>query len=80
MAQIDPIAQRIKEILQNEGLSTYSMAKKAGVTHACVQKWVKGKAVPNGRNLIKIEEGLSIPPDWILYGLPPYKRSAPPQQ
>ena len=75
MSQVDEISARIKDILLREGLSTHALARKVGVTGPCVQKWVHGKAVPNGRDLIKIEQATGIPPDWILYGHPPYKRT-----
>lgn len=51
---------RLREILDNQGLSQIELARRMGITGQCVTRWVTGHAVPRGSNLHSLAAALKV--------------------
>jgi len=56
----------LKEILKSKGIKQNYLAQRVGVSVVTVSNWVKGKSIPNKKNLKKICEILGVTPKDIV--------------
>ena len=59
---------RIKEMLQEKGISQKELAELTGLTESAISHYVKGDRVPRGTNLVKIANALGTTTDDLLSG------------
>ena len=57
---------RIKELLQQKGMSQKDLATKTGITESAISHYVKGDRVPRGIILVKIAQALETTTDFLL--------------
>jgi transcriptional regulator with XRE-family HTH domain len=50
----------LKQVFKNKGVKQKWLAHKLGVSEVTVSNWVKQKAIPSQRNLIKLSEVLNV--------------------
>lgn len=55
----------MEELLKLRGLTRMGLAKKAGVTYACVHRIMAGKRFPLWRTLEKLAAALDVPPEQL---------------
>lgn len=59
---------RIKELLDQRGITQKELSKKTGITESAISHYVKGDRVPRGANLVKIAKALGTTADDLLSG------------
>lgn len=62
------ITYRIKELLQEKGISQKDLAELTGITESAISHYVNGTRVPRGANLVKIANVLGTTADDLLSG------------
>jgi transcriptional regulator with XRE-family HTH domain len=62
------LAENLKKIMEQRGISQSSLAKSLGISRASVNAWAKGSATPSLDNLKRIGELLGIAVDEIISG------------
>ncbi|WP_336046936.1 helix-turn-helix domain-containing protein [Solibacillus ferritrahens] len=62
------VAQRIKKIRENSGLSIAIMAERIGISKSTLNSYIRGLALPPENIVEKISLFTDIPKDWIYYG------------
>ncbi|AWK14067.1 hypothetical protein CCS41_06060 [Candidatus Fukatsuia symbiotica] len=65
-------AQRVKHAMNVEGLTQASLAVKAGLSQAAIQKITSGKS-QRSRKLLDISRVLRVRPEWLGDGVEPMK-------
>ena len=65
--EVEDISSRLQEILDREGLTQETFAKKIGISRGYLSKVLSKKAIPSGALLIKLaNQGYDV--TWILSG------------
>lgn len=62
------IGNRLKELIEGDGISIKELEKQLGVHYDTIMKWFKGKAIPSHKTLIRLSEILNVSIDYILRG------------
>lgn len=68
---MENLAERLKKLLEDRGLSQTQAAERAGIPLATLNKWLNpsDKAPnPGAENLIAIREAFNVSIDWLLTG------------
>lgn len=68
---MENLAERLKKLLEDRGLSQTQAAERAGIPLATLNKWLNpsDKAPnPSAENLIAIREAFNVSIDWLLTG------------
>lgn len=63
---MDCIANRIKEIRQEQGLSQQKFGEALSVSQDTVSLWEKGKSLPTTEFIIAIAKTFNVSADYIL--------------
>ena len=63
---INSIAEKIKSIRTDNGISQRELAKKLGLSNRAVSKWESGLSYPSTENLIRIAEVFSVPLEYFF--------------
>ena len=61
--------ERIKEILDSEGITKKDFAEKIGMTSQSFNDYATGKRLIPTKNLINIQKNFNISIDWLLTGI-----------
>jgi len=62
------ITNRLKEMLEEKGISQKMLSDLTGITESAISHYVKGDRVPRGMNLVKIADALGTTTDDLLCG------------
>ena len=62
------IAERMKRVRRERGLSQERLAEQLNVSRQTVSKWENGLAVPSGDNLNQLGKALGVSVDFLLNG------------
>lgn len=57
---------RLRQLLQERGLSSYALSVRIGLSRSLVQKWARGDGCPSLLNLRKLCEELGVTSDWMI--------------
>lgn len=68
----DAIAERIKEVMSDESVSSFS--RRCGFGESLLRKYLAG-ALPNAQNLAAIADAGGVTIDWLATGRPPKTRA-----
>ena len=60
------VGQRIKKILDNQGMTQRELAEKAGVTESAISRYVRDGRIPQTLILINICDTLHVSSDYLL--------------
>lgn len=63
---INTVAEKIRTIRLENGISQRELANKLGLSNRAVSKWEKGLSYPSTENLIRIAEVFSIPLEYFF--------------
>lgn len=58
-------SQKLKNIMQERKITTYSIQKATGISQGNVDSWLKGKSKPRSANLNKLCTYLGVPVDYF---------------
>lgn len=61
-------SQRLTELMNNQDVSAYRMAKDIGTSDMNVSRWKSGKAMPNLEMIAKLAERLNVTTDYLING------------
>jgi transcriptional regulator with XRE-family HTH domain len=59
-------ADILSKLLSERGLSAAALAKKLGVSHVAVGNYLRGKAFPRSRVLLRLAEVFQVPPSSFM--------------
>lgn len=59
-------AQRIKEALNEKGISAMELSRRSGVGKAAISHYVNGSHVPHNKNAVLIAKVLDVNPTWLM--------------
>ncbi len=59
-------AERLKSLLESQGMSQKELAAKAGITESAVSHYLKGDRIPRGAILLNIAKALGVSTDYLL--------------
>lgn len=59
-------AERLKEALQNKGLTQNDLSKSSGISKSKISCYVHGRYLPNAEAMSKISVALGVTPEWLL--------------
>ena len=68
MQDRNAIGIRIYELLKKNRIKQKEFAEAVGLTEATISRYIRGRRVPNGRNITKIASALHTTTDYLLYG------------
>ncbi len=57
-----------EQLLQKRGLTSYKVAKEAGVTQTALSNWKSGKSTPTTKTLQKIADYFGVTIDYLMTG------------
>ena len=57
-----------EQILQKKGVSSYKVAKEAGVTQTALSNWKSGRSTPTAKTLQKIADYFGVTIDYLMTG------------
>lgn len=60
------IGQRIKKVLDNQGMTQKELAEKSGITEVAISRYVYDKRIPQTLVLIDICDTLHVSSDYLL--------------
>lgn len=60
------IADRIKALRENNGLTQAELAKKLKITRSSVNSWEMGISLPSTRNVIELTRLFNVSADYLL--------------
>lgn len=69
-------SQKLKKIMKEKGLTTYSIQKATGISQGNVDSWLKGKSKPRAVNLNKLCTFLDVPVSYFTENPPAETGSA----
>lgn len=58
--------QRLNNIMEERGLSSYRIYKDTSIPEATIGRWKNGKAIASGTNLQKLANYLDVSVDYLL--------------
>lgn len=64
-----PLAQNLRELLKERGITIRAAAELAGVSHAQIHDWCHGVICNNPPALLKLCQSLSCDFQWLLTGV-----------
>lgn len=72
------LAERMKHIRTERGISQETLAEQIHVSWQTISKWESGLAIPSSDNLAQLSRALEVPADALLNGgwVPPESESA----
>lgn len=62
------LAERMKHIRRERGISQETLAEQIHVSRQTISKWENGLAVPSSDNLAQLSRALEVPADALLNG------------
>lgn len=60
------MGDRIKQKLEELGMSQYELAKKVKITEVSLSRYIKGDRTPKGPVISSIARALGVTSDWLL--------------
>lgn len=66
MLDYEKFARRLKDTLEDLGMSQSELARRAFITKVTVNRWANAKGVPCSDDLYGICEVLGVSSDWLL--------------
>ena len=57
-----------EQLLQNHGVTSYKVAKEAGVTQTALSNWKSGRSTPTTKTLQKIADYFGVTIDYLMTG------------
>lgn len=60
------IADRIKQLREQNDITQAELARKLGVTRSCVNAWEMGISVPSTQYLVELAEFFKVSTDYLL--------------
>lgn len=63
------IGDRIKEVMDEHGLSQTALSKRLGTNPSSVSSWLSGRAKPSSQTITQICEAFGINPEWLKEGV-----------
>lgn len=57
-----------EQLLQKNGLTSYKVAKEAGVTQTALSNWKSGRSTPTTKTLQKIADYFGVSIDYLMNG------------
>lgn len=63
-------SQKLKKIMKEKGLTTYSIQKATGISQGNVDSWLKGRSKPRAVNLNRLCVFLDVPPEYFMENPP----------
>lgn len=60
------VEERIKYLMQAEGISQYALAKKLGISQSTISNWLNGKKEPSIESLWKLADYFGESVDYII--------------
>lgn len=57
-----------EQLLQKKGVSSYKVAKEAGVTQTALSNWKSGRSTPTAKTLQKIADYFGVTIDYLMTG------------
>lgn len=60
------VAERIKELMKEEGLTQVALAKKTGVKQNTISAWLLGKKEPSIRSLWLLADYFDVEIDYLV--------------
>lgn len=63
------IADRIRELRKNKGLSQEELAEQLGVSRQAISKWESEQSVPDIEKIILISDYFEVSTDYVLKGI-----------
>ena len=66
-------AQRLKNLLDENNISAYRLAKNTGVHQTTIANWIQGKTKPDADRLKEVAECLDVSVDYLLGNEEPTK-------
>lgn len=60
------VEERIKYLMQAEGVSQYALAKKLGISQSTISNWLNGKKEPSIESLWKLADYFGESVDYII--------------
>ena len=60
------VAERIKLLREEKGLTQASLAKQLGITRSCVNAWEMGISVPSTQALVELALTFKVSVDYLL--------------
>jgi transcriptional regulator with XRE-family HTH domain len=77
--ELSAFFERLRQILDDRGLSQADLARELGVGVATVSEWFTRGRVPNGDVMLRLPGALRVNGHWLLTGEGPREREAAPQ-
>ncbi|MDO5532677.1 LexA family transcriptional regulator [Sutterella sp.] len=60
--------ERLSILLKNSGMSMRELARRVGVAHPSITKWIKGESWPSHENMEKLADCLGVTSAYLRYG------------
>ena len=60
--------EEFEQLLQKKGVSSYKVAKEAGVTQTALSNWKSGRSTPTAKTLQKIADYFGVTIDYLMTG------------
>ena len=60
------IAERLRSLLLEEGISAYKLAKDLNISGSVVKYWLDGKTTPNADYIIELADYFNVCADYLL--------------
>lgn len=57
-----------EQLLQKKGVSSYKVAKEAGITQTALSNWKSGRSTPTAKTLQKIADYFGVTIDYLMTG------------
>ena len=66
-----------EQLLQKNGVTSYKVAKEAGVTQTALSNWKSGRSTPSSKTLQKVADYFGVTVDYLMTGRAEAKEKAP---
>lgn len=77
--ELSAFFERLRQVLDDRGLSQADLARELGVGVATVSEWFTRGRVPNGDVMLRLPGALRVNGHWLLTGEGPREREPSPQ-
>jgi transcriptional regulator with XRE-family HTH domain len=77
--ELSAFFERLRQVLDDRGLSQADLARELGVGVATVSEWFTRGRVPNGDVMLRLPGALQVNGHWLLTGEGPREREQSPQ-